>query len=220
MAPLSVCLDDLYFIYIKWPIGRYVKGMLEKHPDWTIYQAQNILYWQPAARKLLQAEVDKFLLSYPNYEVMGRKEHLDSWGIDMTESCKQIGINLEWGTSWGLRSWTYLLRYAGIPVASVSKDRIAKLAKDYPAIYSARTGRCSDCNYRPCLRHIVSYPEHYAHRKWLGGFATERFVPDVGWIVKCENCGKKRMAPIDKPLCLAFVCSCSATKTPAGKRGQ
>jgi hypothetical protein len=206
MPPLSICLDDFYLIWIKWPIGRHVKQMLKRHPGWTIYQAQNVLYWQAGARKILQGEVDRFLEEHPQYAVLGPKEHLDSWGIDIRASIAQVGIHLKWGPSWGLRKYTYVLRYAGMPIEGISSKRRMDLERRFPVIYQRRTGLCKACKYRPCLKYMTGNPHLYVKRRF-GSVVIERFMPDRGWVVRC-NCGRRKIVPLTTLFCKGSICAC------------
>lgn len=213
MEPLSICLDDFWLIYIKWPIGKHVKKMLAAHPEWTIYQAQNVLYWQGTARKVAAQECAKFLRIHPDYYVLafsGPKEHLDSWGIDVGATIAQAGIKLQWGPNWGLREHTYVLRYAGISIENASPQRLARLRRTYPLIYGKREGACKDCEYRPCLKSMINNPHLYI-KKRFGLFVIERFVKGRGWLLKCD-CGKRKLALVTKLFCKQLSCTCQRMK--------
>ncbi len=203
MVPLEICLDECYFIYIKHRLGNHVRRMFKRHPDWSIYQAQNIYYWQATARKVRQKEVDKFLASHPRY--IAPKIHLDSWGIDITATMASIGVKLRWGEDWGRQEYTYLLSYAGFPIEKATQGRLKKLQRMYPAIYHKRVGRCAKCSYRPCLRYLTNNPSLYVGKK-IGTVLIQRYIEGRGWLVKCD-CGRKRVAPIDQPLCEQTVCN-------------
>lgn len=206
MVPLEICLDECYFIYIKYHLGKHVRRMFKRHPDWSIYQAQNIYYWQATARKILQKELDKFLSSHSKYVALGPKVHLDSWGIDMTATMAPVGVKLWWGEDWGRQEYTYLLRYAGLPIEKASQKRLKELRRLYPAIYHKRVGRCAGCSYRPCLKYLTGHPALYV-KKRVGTVLIQRFIEGEGWLVKCD-CGRRRMVAIDQPFCKGFACNC------------
>lgn len=208
MQPLSICLDDFYLIYIKYALGRFVREKLRQHPDWSIYQARNVLYWQRGARRIVRLETEKFLRSHPNYRVLGPKEHLDSWGVDMTASMAKLGIRLRYGPDWGLHEWTYKLRYAGVPIEKASPARLKSLARKFPWIYEQRTGRCKHCHYRPCLKYMRNNPGLYV-TKQIGPLKIQKLLVNNRWLIRC-SCGNTKTVPINAPLCTAFDCVCQS----------
>ena len=211
MPPLSICLDDFYLIWSTFPIGEFVKTKMEAHPEWTVYQARNIRYWQPIARKQLKGVVARFSEEHPEYRVLGPMEHLDSWGIDMQATAAQIGIKLKYGTDWARHKLTYIIRYAGIPIEEAGKARLASLRESYPIVYHKRQGeKCGACTYRPCLRHIVHNPSRYVGRVF--GKVEVEHQEDGYWFVWCE-CGTTHKVSFRKSLC--FVC-CNNKKAPQG----
>ena len=83
----------VYCIYNAFPIGEHMDRMKTKYPDWTIYQLRCCLYWQPKARKQLKEKIKLFIKQYPNLVIVGNPE---GCGVNVTETMKGIGINLEW----------------------------------------------------------------------------------------------------------------------------
>jgi len=206
MVPLEICLDECYFIYTVFPIKKHVQRMMEKHPEWSIYQARNIYYWQSTARVALRKEVDKFLSSHPRCIALGPKIHLDSWGIDMTATMAKVGIDLWWGEDWGSQNETYLLRYAGFPVAKAGTKRLKRLERKYPIIYERRSGKCRDCPYRPCLRYLQGNPQLYVS-KIFGTYKIEKYLSSRNcWVLRCTLCGRRRVSQVGA--CLSLTCKC------------
>ncbi len=214
MQSLSICLDDFYLIWIKYPIGTHVRDKLKVHPDWSIYQARNILYWQATARKILQKVVDKFLVLHSDYRVLGPKEHLDSWAIDMTATIAQFGIVLNWGVDWALQEYTYVLRYAGIPIEKAGARRMRRLAKQFPIVYGDRSmfKECVSCYYRPCLVHMKNNPSLYVNQQ-IGNLKIESITASGDWLVRCD-CGRRKVIPKHRPFCTGFGCRCQRQPGP------
>jgi hypothetical protein len=122
----------------------------------------------------------------------------------MTASLKTVGINLDWvGENWGLEKWTYVIRYAGTPLAEATPARLNKLIAQYPAIYSPRHGKCESCKYRPCLKYAANNPLLYVG-KTIGGYKLEKYLKGRGWQIKCLNCGNTKLVSL---LCSAMPCT-------------
>ena len=83
----------VYCIYNVFPIGEHMDKMKKKYPDWTIYQLRCCLYWQPKARKQLREKIKLFIKQHRNLIIVGNPE---GCGVNVTETMKGIGINLEW----------------------------------------------------------------------------------------------------------------------------
>lgn len=97
----------IYIIYNSFNLHEHVKKMNDKHPNWSERQLKCCLYWQPKARKQLKEEVIKFLKEFPEYTIVKCPE---ANGVDLTETMKNVGINLEWPP----KQITYQIVMAGI----------------------------------------------------------------------------------------------------------
>jgi len=109
-APLIGAMLDLeretYVIWNIFDFAGHVLRMHSKHPDWTPRQLANCLYWQPTARKALRIEVDKFLAKHSGMQAIYTPEAM---GVNITETMRTIGIELEWPP----RTVTYQIAVAG-----------------------------------------------------------------------------------------------------------
>ena len=208
MQPLSIALDDFYLIWIKYPIGKHVRKKMEDHPDWSIYQARNVLYWQATARNQAKSEALRFLKKHSEYRVPSvnaPKVHLDSWGIDMQSTIAQVGIKLKYGPDWGIHEYTYVLRYAGTPIEKVSASRYSKLIKKFPWVYKLRIGHCEGCDFRPCLKQIKNNPIRYINQQ-VGPIRILRdHIQSKTWIIRYP-CNHTAAIPLSRDLCLHFEC--------------
>lgn len=83
----------VYVIYNTFDLASHVEKLRQKHPQWTRRQLECTLYWQGTARKRLREKIDIFKNDHPEYEVTIRPEAM---GVNVTETMKQIGIELEW----------------------------------------------------------------------------------------------------------------------------
>ena len=81
--------------------------MREKHPEWSKRQLECCLYWQGTARKSLREKIKLFKIEYPNLFIAKCPE---GSGTNLTETMKQININLEWPP----KNYTYQIVLAGI----------------------------------------------------------------------------------------------------------
>ncbi|KKM69376.1 hypothetical protein LCGC14_1451460 [marine sediment metagenome] len=100
-------LDKIvYAIYNRYEFGDHVERMREKHPKWSKRQLECCLYWQGTARKCLREKIRLFLSDYRDYIIVGCPE---GSGVNLTETMKQVGINLEWPP----KKYTYQIVLAG-----------------------------------------------------------------------------------------------------------
>jgi hypothetical protein len=83
----------IFAIVNEFQLGAHVKHMQKIHPGWSQRQLECCLYWQGTARRRLRLAVVNFLLTNPDYIVLGRPE---ATGVDVTNTLAQVGINLEW----------------------------------------------------------------------------------------------------------------------------
>jgi predicted metal-binding protein len=86
--------EPVYAIVHEFNLAGHRERMLEKHPKWSIAQAECCLYWQGKARRMLQEGISYFLEEeHPGYEVTIRPEAM---GVNVTETLRRAGIELEW----------------------------------------------------------------------------------------------------------------------------
>ena len=97
----------IYIIYNCYNFLEHTKKMRKLHPDWTNRQVECCLYWQGTARKQLKAEIKRFLREYRGYYIESCPEGA---GVNITETMKQVGIELEWPP----KNYSYQVVLAGI----------------------------------------------------------------------------------------------------------
>src|SRR5512145_2473878 len=85
--------QPLWAIWNVYPIGEHVQKMRATHPDWSERQLSCVLYWQPTARKQLEAEIASFKRAHPELAVTRCPEAM---GLNVTETLASVGIVLEW----------------------------------------------------------------------------------------------------------------------------
>jgi predicted metal-binding protein len=83
----------IYMICTEIDLEKRVKHIRENHPDWTEAAIYNPRYWQPAARKVHEAEIEKFLETYLGVYVERTPEGA---GINIDSLCRKYGVELEW----------------------------------------------------------------------------------------------------------------------------
>lgn len=93
---------EVYCIYNRFNLGLHVDKMKEKHPEWTYYQLRCVLYWQGKARKELKSHIKNFLRDIDQKDFV-LVECPEGCGVNVTETMKQIGIELEWPP----QKWAY-----------------------------------------------------------------------------------------------------------------
>jgi predicted metal-binding protein len=91
---LDVYEDTVYVVAIEFDMKSYREMMLEKHPNWTIRQANNPLYWQGFLRKRLREYVNTCLgaVSYDYWPIFTP----EAAGVDVTATCNLAGITIQW----------------------------------------------------------------------------------------------------------------------------
>lgn len=84
--------QPVYAIWNEFDFTSHCERMKIKHPNWSKRQIECCLYWQSKARKQLRHQIDMFLSIRKRFIV----EIPEACGVNVTETMKQIGINLEW----------------------------------------------------------------------------------------------------------------------------
>jgi hypothetical protein len=92
--PFNKLVQPPYFLVIEeFDIVAHAEEMKRRHPNWTERQCRNLLYWQKGVVKRLKEK------SYGFAESLGEEyvvlEVPEANGVDLFETCKRIGINLE-----------------------------------------------------------------------------------------------------------------------------
>lgn len=99
----------IYVIYNKYDFKKHVNKMKERHPEWSERQLTCCLYWQGTARKHLKEKIKLFKIKHSDLFIVKCPE---GSGINLTETMRQININLEWPP----RNYTYQIVLAGIKI--------------------------------------------------------------------------------------------------------
>ena len=102
------CERMIFCVWNKFDLDAHVNKMKIKHPNWTIYQLRNCLYWQGAARKQLRILAERLLKDYKGMMVLYCPE---ACGVDVTATMKTVGIELEWPPE----KYTYQVALLGYP---------------------------------------------------------------------------------------------------------
>jgi hypothetical protein len=101
--------NPMYAIINEFPLYTHVERLRLLYPSWTERQLYCCLYWQPKARKQLQAEIKRFLNDHADYSVDTCPE---AGAVNVTETLRLIGISLEWPP-----------RYRAIQVAIATRNK-------------------------------------------------------------------------------------------------
>jgi hypothetical protein len=129
-----------FFIVNRFDFGEHVEKMRRAHPDWSKRQIECCLYWQSSARKQLTAEIERFegLYTHAADAALGKKRDActpmryqiercpEAMGINVTESMKQVGIELEWPP----KRWAYQIALAAFPIIEVQDCELRRLTVD------------------------------------------------------------------------------------------
>lgn len=97
----------VYVIFNTFDLASQVNKMQTAHPEWSQRQLKCSRYWQGTARKSLRQKIALFMNNHPNYDVTTCPEAM---GVNVTETMKNIGIQLEWPPV----NTTYQVALAGI----------------------------------------------------------------------------------------------------------
>lgn len=102
-APLLGDFFDLsrptYVIWNLFDIGKHVRLMSRRHPEWSQRQLYCCLYWQPRARAQLNLEISEFKRSLKKSESAGLEitKCPEAMGLDVTSTMSSaLDIDLEW----------------------------------------------------------------------------------------------------------------------------
>lgn len=92
---LDIYKPEVIIAAVIWDFKSYLESMKVRHPDWTDRQLRNPLYWQGYLRSMLKKHVGLLGQSgkAENMEVIFNPEAM---GVNVTATCKQVGLNIEW----------------------------------------------------------------------------------------------------------------------------
>ena len=98
-APLLAEAYDLsmpvYAIWTAFDFSGHIAKMKAAHPTWSERQLACCLYWQPRARKNLEAAVKEFIRLNPTLFIRIVRCP-EACGVDITGTMAGIGVKLEW----------------------------------------------------------------------------------------------------------------------------
>jgi predicted metal-binding protein len=86
-----------YAIVNQFDLQTHVERMRRWHPDWSERKLVCCLYWQQTARR----ELAEGIFAFKNTPKLDREKYIvitcpEAYGVNVTETVKQIGIELEW----------------------------------------------------------------------------------------------------------------------------
>ena len=85
--------EPVWLVAVPFDLAEHVLRMGEKHPGWTARQRANLLYWQGSVKKALRRAALRHAMSAGLCLIL---ECPEACGVDMTATCANAGIALEW----------------------------------------------------------------------------------------------------------------------------
>lgn len=85
--------EPVWLVAVPFDLAAHVREMGKKHPTWTARQRANLLYWQGSVKKCLAEEARRQAIAKQLPFVLGCPE---ACGVDMTRTCADAAIFLEW----------------------------------------------------------------------------------------------------------------------------
>ena len=82
----------LYIVHSEFDLGRHVKRMKSKHPEWTDRQCRCVLYWQGTSRKQLRERV-RIAQHITGCNIISYCP--EGQGINLYATCLKNGLKLE-----------------------------------------------------------------------------------------------------------------------------
>jgi len=124
-APLVTESMDLsrehYFVIHEFDLESHRNLMLEKHPGWTVRQANCVLYWQRTQRKLLKEECEKFITQTDPRMVHNFCPEAE--GVNIFKILRRKGIKIVARP----QKTVYMVALVGFPKNAISKIEAKKL---------------------------------------------------------------------------------------------
>lgn len=102
-CPPDAPLFDQYFDMTKpffavvneFDLADHSRKLAVRHPEWTERQLRDCLYWQGTAQKMLERKVQQ-ALDTPDLKGFIATYCPEAMGVNITETMKSAGIDLEW----------------------------------------------------------------------------------------------------------------------------
>jgi len=85
--------EPVWLVAVPFDLLGHVRKMGMLHPGWTVRQRANLLYWQGGVKKRLFEEARRQAIAKGLSLVV---ECPEACGVDMTRTCADAGIVLEW----------------------------------------------------------------------------------------------------------------------------
>lgn len=91
--PIYLCVNS-------YDLGKHAEIARKKHPEWSERALRNLRHWQGTARKQLRDGMKKFIekCDLDLYDDIIEIHCPEAMGVNITETCKNVGIELEWPT--------------------------------------------------------------------------------------------------------------------------
>jgi len=86
---------DLFFIITEFDFKSYIENTRIKHPNWSLLQLKNPLYWQNGVRKTLKNKVENFINIHVDKHKLTYTLLPEAMGIDVFSTVIKIGIPIE-----------------------------------------------------------------------------------------------------------------------------
>lgn len=89
----------IWAIWEEFDLGEHRARMKVRHPEWSRRQLDCCLYWQGTVMKFLKHKVANFCTQKLLYMQAKTLEVLyapEAFGVNVTETMKNIGVELEW----------------------------------------------------------------------------------------------------------------------------
>lgn len=86
---------DLFFIVTEFDLKSHIEKMRQKHPEWTLLQLRNLLYWQGGVRKILREKTELFINNHIDKNKLTYTLLPEAMGIDVFSTVNKIGIPIE-----------------------------------------------------------------------------------------------------------------------------
>ena len=86
---------DLFFVITEFDFKSYIEKMRIKHPNWSMLQLKNPLYWQNGVRKTLRNKVEIFINNHVDKNKLTYTLLPEAMGIDVFSTVAKIGIPIE-----------------------------------------------------------------------------------------------------------------------------
>lgn len=84
---------DSYFVVEEFDLKNHIEQMKLKHPDWTLMQLKNLLYWQGGVRKRLKEKTERFIKC--NGDGMIYTLLPEAMGVMVINTALKLGIPIE-----------------------------------------------------------------------------------------------------------------------------